>query len=72
VTLRDHSDKGRTQAIIWIPITLLLITLFTVCTLMGKDADKSRDTILLHQVPLNRQRKVSPLPPSLRYKKSEK
>lgn len=42
----DLSQMVRTQAIIWVPIVLTIITLMTVCTLMGMDADKSRDTIL--------------------------
>ena len=46
VTKHDVSEMVRTQAIIWIPVLLTIITLMTVCTLMGMDADKSRDTIL--------------------------
>ena len=35
-----------TQAMIWVPIILIIVTLATICTLMGMDADKERDTML--------------------------
>lgn len=46
MTEADMNEMVRTQAIIWVPTVLALVTLMTVCTMLGMDADKSRDTIL--------------------------
>lgn len=35
-----------TQAFIWVPIGLIVVTIATICTLMGMDAGKERDTML--------------------------
>ncbi len=46
VSQADINEMVRTQAIIWVPVLLGIVTLMAVCTLFNMDADKSRDTIL--------------------------
>lgn len=46
VTGYQISTLVGTQAMIWVSIILIVVTIATVCTLMGMDADKERDTML--------------------------